>query len=260
LTISEKMEKIIEVTLENIEQEHICCAISDKKGETCVSSKKAWLRERMAEGLVFKKLDARGKVFIEYLPAENAWVPIEAPNYMYINCFWVSGQYKGQGYANALLESCIKDAKEKGKAGLVILSSEKKMPFLSDPKYLKYKGFKVCDTAILNYELLYLPFEADAPSPTFKHCCKSGIIQEKGMVLYYTNQCPHTDKYAPIIQTLAKSKGLTVTLHKITSKMEAQQAPAPFTTYSFFYNGHFITNEIFSQSKFLKFLDEIYQE
>ena len=32
------------VTLENIEEEHICCAISDKKGETCVASKKAWLK------------------------------------------------------------------------------------------------------------------------------------------------------------------------------------------------------------------------
>ncbi len=60
------------VTLENIEEEHICCAISDKKGETCVASKKAWLKERLKEGLVFEKLDVRGKVFIEYLPAEYA--------------------------------------------------------------------------------------------------------------------------------------------------------------------------------------------
>ena len=44
------------VTLDNIEEEHICCAISDKKGETCVASKKAWLKERMKEGLVFEKL------------------------------------------------------------------------------------------------------------------------------------------------------------------------------------------------------------
>ena len=101
---------IINVDMSNIDREHICCAISDKKGETCVSSKKAWMKEQYKEGLVFKKLDARGKVFIEYIPAENAWCPIEADGYMFINCFWVSGQFKGQGYANKLLEECVKDA------------------------------------------------------------------------------------------------------------------------------------------------------
>ena len=75
-----------QVTLENLEAEHICCCISDKKGENCVSSKKSWLRNRMQEGLVFNKLDVRGKVFIEYLPAEFAWAPIKAEGYMYIDC------------------------------------------------------------------------------------------------------------------------------------------------------------------------------
>ena len=63
---------IISVGSSNIDSEHICCAISDKKGECCVSSKKNWMKEQLKDGLVFKKLDARGKVFIEYIPAENA--------------------------------------------------------------------------------------------------------------------------------------------------------------------------------------------
>ena len=32
--------EIITVDQENIEREHICCAISDKKGESCVALKK----------------------------------------------------------------------------------------------------------------------------------------------------------------------------------------------------------------------------
>lgn len=40
--------KIIAVDQSNIDQEHICCAITDKKGETCVSSKKAWMQERFS--------------------------------------------------------------------------------------------------------------------------------------------------------------------------------------------------------------------
>ncbi len=247
---------IISVTAENIANEHICCAISDKKGETCVSSKKAWMTERFSDGLVFKRLDARGKVFIEYMPAEKAWYPIEADGCMHINCFWVSGQYKGQGWANKLLAECAADAKAQGKHGITAISSGKKMPFLSDPKYLMYKGFKLADTARPYYELLYLPFDESAPVPKFKDCAKNGKTGEQGMALYYTNQCPHTDKYAPLIRDIAKERGRTVVLRKIETMEQAQNAPSPFTTYSFFYNGEFVTNEIFGEKKFNKFLDE----
>ena len=66
----------IQVTKENIEKEHICCAISSNN-DIQVSSKKAWLAERFAEGLVFLKSVERGKCFIEYIPAERAWNPID---------------------------------------------------------------------------------------------------------------------------------------------------------------------------------------
>lgn len=248
---------IIDVTKDNLQEEHICCAISDKKGETCVSSKKAWLQARFAEGLVFKKLDERGKVFIEYIPVENAWAPVKAPGYMYINCFWVSGKFKGQGFGKALLQECIEDAKAKGKKGLVVLSSEKKMPFLSDPQFLKLQGFTTADTAPPYFELLYLPFEKDAPVPAFQETVKQAKTNEaERFVLYYTNQCPHTDKYAPLLATVAKEKGVPFKLIKIETKEQAQSAPTPFTTYSLFENGQFLTNEILSVAKFEKLLLE----
>ena len=106
----------IRVTKENLEKEHICCAISNNK-DIQVSSKKAWLADRFDEGLVFLKSVERGKCFIEYIPAECAWNPIEAPGYMYINCLWVSGSFKGHGYSSDLLSECIEDSKEKGKEG-----------------------------------------------------------------------------------------------------------------------------------------------
>ena len=130
----------IRVTKENLEKEHICCAISNNK-DVQVSSKKAWLADRFDEGLVFLKSVERGKCFIEYIPAENAWVPIDADGYMYIDCLWVSGSFKGHGYSTDLLEACIKDSKEKGRKGLCILAAAKKKPFLADPRFLKYKGF-----------------------------------------------------------------------------------------------------------------------
>ena len=44
----------IRVTEENIEKEHICCAISSNR-DVQVVSKKAWLTERFRDGLVFLK-------------------------------------------------------------------------------------------------------------------------------------------------------------------------------------------------------------
>lgn len=245
--------EIIGVTGENIEKEHICCAIANNK-DCQVQSKKAWLTQRFADGLVFKKCDVRGKCFIEYVPAENAWAPIDAPGYMYIDCLWVSGQHKGHGYSNLLLNECIRDAKEKRKKGLVILSAKKKMAFLSDPKYLRYKGFQVADSAAPYYELYYLPFTETTDIPHFKECVKKPLIDTSGYILYYTNQCPFTAKYAPLLKETAEKMGVSLQMMHIETTEQAQSAPAPFTAFSLFYNGSFVTNEILSPAKFEKMI------
>ena len=82
----------IRVTKENIDREHICCAMSGKQS----LAKKEWLKQRFEEGLVFYRSAERGKCFIEYIPAENAWVPIDAAGWLYINCLWVSGSVCAQ--------------------------------------------------------------------------------------------------------------------------------------------------------------------
>lgn len=58
----------INLTLDNLSEEHLCCAIADKKHQYGVDIKKDWLRDRIAEGHVFRKLNEKGKVFIEYSP------------------------------------------------------------------------------------------------------------------------------------------------------------------------------------------------
>ena len=103
--------ELIRVTSENIEKEHICCAIS-KESDPQVVSKKAWLRERFDEGLVFLKGNVRGKCFIEYLPAEYAWAPIEAEGDMYIRgmetpiCFLTNAYGTARKKAGKVSVSC----------------------------------------------------------------------------------------------------------------------------------------------------------
>lgn len=244
----------IKVTKENLEQEHICCAIS-KNDDMQVASKKAWLAERFDEGLVFLKSTERGKCFIEYIPAEYAWNPIDAEGYMYIDCLWVSGKFKGHGYSNDLLDGCISDSKKKGKTGICILSAAKKKPFLADPKYLKYKGFEVADEADNGIQLWYLPFSGhDVKVPSFKDCAKHPYVSKPGYVLYYTSQCPFNAKYVPVIEQTAEEHGIQFTAIHINSREEAQNAPTPITTYALFYNGEYITNEQMNEKRFLKLI------
>ena len=249
----------IKLTLDNLEKEHICCAISNNK-DIQVASKKAWLKERIKDGLVFLKSTERGKCFIEYIPAENAWCPIEATGYMHINCFWVSGSFKGHGYANDLLNACIADAKEQGKCGLTVISSPKKMPFLSDPKYLAYKGFKVADKANPNFSLMYLSFDENASVPKFKEQAKQPHIDKQGFVVYYTHGCPFTAKYVPLVQQTAKDKGIPFESVLIDSKEKAQNAPMAWTNYAVFYNGQYISNEILNEKKFLVLVESYYKQ
>lgn len=249
----------IKLTLDNLEKEHICCAISNNK-DIQVASKKAWLKERIKDGLVFLKSTERGKCFIEYIPAENAWCPIEANDYMHINCFWVSGSFKGHGYANDLLNACIADAKEQGKCGLTVISSPKKMPFLSDPKYFAYKGFKVADKANPNFTLMYLSFDENAPVPKFKEQAKQPHIDKQGFVVYYTHGCPFTAKYVPLVQQTAKDKDIPFESVLIDSKEKAQNAPMAWTNYAVFYNGQYISNEILNEKKFLELAESYYRQ
>lgn len=249
--------ELIKITNDNLETEHICCAISNNK-DIQVSSKKSWLSERLREGLVFLKGDVRGKCFIEYIPAEYAWAPVDADGYLYIDCLWVSGQFKGHGYSNLLLDACIADAEKQGKKGLVILSSKKKLGFLSDPAYMRYKGFEIADTAPPFFELLYLPLDKSAQKPRFKASVRETRHNDmgKGFTILYTNQCPFTAKYVPLLENAAKKRNAEFRVQHILTREQAQNSPIPFTTFALFYDGEFITHEILSEKKFEKILDD----
>lgn len=154
----------IQLTEENIEKEHICCAISSNK-DPQVIAKKEWLRGRIKEGLA--------------------------------------------------------------------------------------------DTAEPFYELLYLPFTQDAKTPKWKDCAKAVKNDIKGFSLYYTNGCPFTAKYVPIIEQCAVENNIPLTSIKIDSKEKAQSAPFAWTNFALFYDGNYITNEIPNEKKILGIIEQL---
>ncbi len=238
----------IQITKENIDKEHICCAMSGKQS----LAKKEWLKLRFAEGLVFYRSVERGKCFIEYIPAENAWVPITADGWLYINCLWVSGAMKGHGCSNDLLEKCLSDTRAQGKKGICILCAEgRKREFLADPKFLSHKGFEIADVSDCGITLMCLPLNADTALPKFKDCARHPKAEGEGFVLYYTDQCPFTYYWVPRVQQAAQEHSIPFRAIHITDKEAAQNVPAPVTTYALFRDGVFLTQGIQSDKKFL---------
>ena len=57
--VADMEEQFLNLTEENLDQEHLCCIIRSKKPHPGVEAKRAWLRERLREGHVFRKLDAK---------------------------------------------------------------------------------------------------------------------------------------------------------------------------------------------------------
>ena len=246
------MNNYINLDMDNIEEEHICCAIGDPKHQDGVDKKKDWMRERLTNGHVFRKLDARGKIFIEYEPIETAWVPISGENYEYIYCLWVAGRFKGNGIARELLEYAISDAKEKNMSGICTLVAKKKKPFLGEKKFFLHFGFEVVDT-IQDYELLALKFD-DNDTPKFNDNARLMKIDDEDFTIYYTNQCPYVEYEIRELTDYAESNNIKLNFIKIDSLEKAKNAPCIINNWANFYRGEYVSNRIINAKAFEKLL------
>lgn len=245
--------QFITIDQDNIESEHLCCAISDKKHQCGVTIKRKWMAERLAEGHVFRKLNENGKVFIEYAPLEKAWVPVVGDNFIYIYCLWVSGSFKGKGYARSLLTSCIEDARKQGKSGVCILSSKKKKPYLSEKAFMMKFGFETVDTIGSDYELLALSF--DGTKPSFADSARRQSIDSKQLSVYYSMQCPYIPNCVEQIKNYCETNQIPIELVSVDSLEKAKSVPCIFNNWAVFYNGQFETVHLLNEGYLKKLLD-----
>ena len=231
--------EFINLTTDNLADEHLCCIIRTKKRHPGVEAKRQWLSERLNEGHVFRKLNAKATVFIEYAPLETAWVPITGDNYYYIYCLWTLGSYKGKGYGKSLMEYCIADAKEKGKSGICMLGAKKQKSWLSDQSFAKKFGFEPVHFTDNGYELLALSF--DGIKPTFAHNVKKQGIENKELTIYYDVQCPYIDQKIGIVRQYCETNDVPVSFIQVDTLQKAKELPCVFNNWAVFYKGHFET-------------------
>jgi len=248
------MNEYINLDENNIDNEHICCAIGDPKHQIGVDKKKEWIKSKLKDGHVFRKLNARGKVFIEYEPVETAWVPINGKNYEYIYCLWVAGSFKGKGIGRELIEYAIDDSKSKNMSGICTLVSKKKKPFIGDKKFFEHFGFKVVDT-IDDYELMALQFD-DKETPKFSDSAREMKIDSYDFTIYYINECPYVEYEVKELSDYAKDTNIKVNFVKIDSQELAKNAPCIINNWANFYKGKFISNTILNANSFEKLINK----
>ena len=246
------MNEYLNLTLDNIEKEHICCAIGDKKHISGVERKKEWIKSKLNEGHVFRKLNARGKIFIEYEPIETAWAPVAGEGYEYIYCLWVAGSFKGRGIAGELLEYAINESKAKGMNGICTLTSKKKKPFIGEKKFFEHYGFRTVDS-VGDYELTALKFN-ERQTPKFSDSARKMRIDSPEFTVFYSPECPYAEYEVKELSEYAGENRVPVSFVKIDSLEKAKNAPCVINNWANFYKGQFVSNTILNANSFKKLL------
>lgn len=236
---------------ENLKREHICCAITGAQHQEGVDRKKAFLSRSFDHGLVFRKLDVRGKVFIEYAPAEAAWRPVLAPGYLVIHCLWVSGRYKGRRLGQDLLEHCLADAEKY--LGVVTVAG--RSPYLTDTRFYLHHGFELIERTETGYDLVCHRGSPEAPIPCFADNARRGTVPEdEGVHFEYVYQCPFVPGCLRAMASVAVDLGLEVSQRELDLE-GAQNAASPFGTFGAFLYGRLVTHELMSERKFRLLLE-----
>lgn len=243
-------EKFVNLTEENIASEHLCCIIRSKKPHPGVEAKRQWLRDRLKEGHIFRKLDVKGRVFIEYAPVEKAWVPICGSNYYYIYCLWVDGEFKGKGYAKSLMEYCISDAKSKGMSGICMLGSDKQKGWLSNQAFAKKYGMTEVDSTAYGYKLLALSFDSTVPS--FTDRAKTGRIASQELTVYYDAQCPFILQRLEGMERYCNENAIPHSFVCVDTLEKAKSLPCVFNNWAMFCKGEFVSVNLSSAEQISK--------
>ena len=246
--------QIISVTPENVDSHGLFCVKSKKNPG--YARKLDWLLREYPKGLRLKILqDEEGRQlgFIEYTPAEQAWRPVEAPGYLFIHCMYIyKKEDKGKGNASALLQDCIEDARQQGKAGVAVIASDG--PWIAGKAVFLKNGFEPADQRG-GFELLHFPL-AQGPLPRLP----DWEAQQKhypGWQLLYADQCPWHQKCAEELLGLAEEKGLPLEAKVVESSAAARSGPSAFGTFALTKDGALLEYHYISKTRFKNILKKV---
>jgi GNAT superfamily N-acetyltransferase len=233
-----------EAILETIGPENLAeCGIG------CVTNRKhvgynrkvAWLRERFSEGLRILLLrDGNGAplAFLEYVPGEYAWRPVDAGGWLFIHCLWVypKGQKVG-GLGSRLIRACVEEARRAGVRGASAM--------VSDGPWMPGKGVFLKDgferTAERDRFQLVVCRLKKGPEPRFREI-DPRWAKQRGLHIVYAAQCPYIIKSVIDVSAAAGTRGLRVKVTELRSAREAQNAPSYHGVFNLLWNGRLLSD------------------
>jgi len=230
-------------------------------GIGCISNRKHqgyepkvdWLQGRFEEGLrILLFRDEKGKplAFLEYVPGEFAWRPVDAEGWLFVHCLWVysSGQKVG-GLGSRLIQACLEEARKAGARGVAAMVSDG--PWMSGPKVFLRNGFEkiaCCDRFKLVIHRL-----KDGPAPSFRDL-SGDLSKYQGLHLVYSAQCPMLPKSVSDLSEMAAENGLTLNVTRLESAQEAQSAPSYYGVFNLLWNGRLLSDHYVSKGRFKNIL------
>ena len=212
-----------------------------------------WLRKRFSEGLrflLFRDGQGRPLGFLEYVPGEYAWRPVDAKGWLFIHCLWVypRGQKVG-GLGGRLIHACIEKARAAGAIGVAAMVSDG--PWIAGESVYLKNGFELVAEAD-RFQLLVHRLKS-GPAPRFRDI--SGRPSKyRGLHVVYAAQCPLLPKSVSDLQEMAAEHGLKLNVTVLKSARQAQNAPSYYGVFSLLWNGRLLADHYVSKGRFKNIL------
>lgn len=252
------MLKKNESLLLDVNEGNVCdtgffCYMSKRKSQG-YRRKLDWLRLRSAEGMKIKMLGQGQRGFIEYIPGEYAWRPVNADGFMMIHCLWVVGKSKGKKFGSLLVGACLKDAKKLGMKGVAAVTSEGN--WLIGKNILKNHGFESVDRAPPSFELMVKPFGKGVLPSFTDHWDKKAMQHGRGLTIIRSDQCPYLDDATQIALETAKELGFRGRVVELKDCMQVRaKSPSAYGVFSLVYNGKLLSYHYLTKKELIKKLE-----
>lgn len=212
-----------------------------------------WLRQRFGEGLRFLLFrDERGKplAFLEYVPGEFAWRPVDAEGWLFVHCLWVyqRGQKVG-GLGSLLIRACVEEARQTGAIGVAAVVSDG--PWMVGRQVFLKNGFE--QVAEVDRFRLVTRRLGEGPDPRFRHI-SGNLAKYRGLHIVYAAQCPMLIKSVSDLSAMAAEHGLKLQTTKLETAQEAQNAPSYYGVFTLVWNGRLLSDHYVSKGRFRNIL------
>ncbi len=243
---------IVQVTPKNAKEETLFCVKYVKSNG--FKSKCDWLGKQHKKGLtikILKGVDGKMIGYIEYVPAQYAWRPIDADDYMFIHCIYIySKKDRNKGFGAMLVNEAEQEAKEKGMSGVCVMTSNG--AWLANDNLFINNGFSKVDQKD-RFELLSKKWGNNIPDPKLIDWTAQQS-KYKGWHLLYADQCPWHEKSVEALLNTAMDYGIDLKIKKLETPKEAKNSPSGFGVFSLLHNGKLLEDHYLSATRFRNIL------